>query len=95
MFECSVDFATFTVTCDGAIYRMEPEFGVQGSDEVAMDTYRVLFDGDVVGVISYGDPVHDVRANGARMTTERLRIIADAWFSAVGSALDEADLALS
>jgi hypothetical protein len=95
MSECSVDFATFTVTCDGAIYRMEPEFEVQGSDEVAMDTYRVVVDGDVVGVISYGDPVHDVRANGTRVTTARLHIIADAWFSAVGSALDDADVALS
>ena len=93
MLECSVDFATFTVTCDGAIYWMEPE--LEGTDEVAMDTYGVVFDGDVVGVISYGDTVHAVRANGTRVTTERLRIIADAWFSAVGSALDEADLALS
>lgn len=95
MIECSVDFATFTVICDGAISRMEPELEVQGTDEVAMDTYRVVFDGDVVGVISYGDTVHDVRANGTRVTMERLHIIADAWFSAVGSALDEADLALS
>jgi len=95
MIECSVDFATFTVTCDGASYRMEPELELQGTNEVAMDTYRVVFDGEVVGVISYGDDVHDVRANGTRVTKERLRTIADAWFFAVGSALDEADIALS
>jgi hypothetical protein len=95
MSDCSVDFATFSVSCDGATYQMEPEFELQGSDDVAMDRYRVVLDGEVVGVISYGDSVHDVRARGTRVTTERLRIIADAWFSAVGSALAAADLALS
>jgi hypothetical protein len=94
MSDCSVDFATFTVTCDGAIYRMEPEPELQGTDEVSMDTYRVVFDGEIVGVISYRDTAHDVRARGTRVTVARLRIIADAWFSAVGSALDEADLSL-
>jgi hypothetical protein len=32
-------------------------------------------------------------SNGTRVTTERLHIIADAWFAAVGGALGEAELA--
>lgn len=95
MVECRVDVAAFMVTCDGAIYRMEPELEGGGTGEVAIDTYRVVFDGDVVGLISYGPTVHGVRVNGPRATPERLHIIADAWFAAVGCALDEADLALS
>jgi hypothetical protein len=95
MSECSVDSATFTVTCDGASYRLELALELDGTKEVAMDTYRVVFDGEVVGVISYGDDAHDVRATGTRVTKERLRNVADAWFSAVGNALDEADIALS
>ncbi|HEU0035169.1 MAG TPA: hypothetical protein VFQ53_31305 [Kofleriaceae bacterium] len=73
---------------------MEPEPEPQGSDAVAMDTYRVLLDGEAVGVISYDDPAHAVRPIGTRVTAARLRMIADAWFSAIGSALDAADLEL-
>jgi hypothetical protein len=94
MSDCSVDFATFTVACGGATYVLEPVFEFNGAEVVDMDTYRVSLEGNPVGTIAYSEPLHRVAASGTRITQQRLQTIADAWFAAIGSALDQAEAEL-